>query len=122
MSKRNDTSQDATAAAAGFRVGLQLWLFFLLWFIVLQYSVPLSILMGAIGGFAGGRVVAWWYSKDIPPPPPSQETEERSRDPATVTRLGKPKKDSQKKKKRSLRGTSWLFPERRTLTSKPRQR
>ena len=39
---------------------LRIWLVFLLIFVVLGYSVTASILFGAIGGFAGGLVSAWW--------------------------------------------------------------
>ena len=39
---------------------LRLWLVFLLIFAVLGYSVTASILFGAMGGFAGGLVSAWW--------------------------------------------------------------
>ena len=46
--------------------GLRLWLFFLLSFYFLGYSVPLSILLGAAGGLSGGLVVGWWKSKDDP--------------------------------------------------------
>ncbi|MEM8614630.1 MAG: hypothetical protein AAGF93_21640 [Cyanobacteria bacterium P01_H01_bin.105] len=41
---------------------LRIWLVFLLVFALLGYSVPASILFGAIGGFAGGLVSAWWHA------------------------------------------------------------
>ncbi|MEM7063764.1 MAG: hypothetical protein AAF572_11440 [Cyanobacteria bacterium P01_B01_bin.77] len=41
-------------------VALRIWLVFLLIFVLLGYSVTASILFGAIGGFAGGLVSAWW--------------------------------------------------------------
>ncbi|MBE9067300.1 hypothetical protein IQ260_11605 [Leptolyngbya cf. ectocarpi LEGE 11479] len=41
-------------------VALRIWLVFLLIFVLLGYSVTTSILFGAIGGFAGGLVSAWW--------------------------------------------------------------
>ncbi len=46
--------------------GLRLWLFFLLSFFFLGYSVYLSIFLGAVGGLAGGWVIGWWKSKDDP--------------------------------------------------------
>ncbi|HEY9710631.1 MAG TPA: hypothetical protein V6D48_20645 [Oculatellaceae cyanobacterium] len=45
---------------------LRLWLFFLLSFFFLGYSVYLSIFLGAVGGLAGGWVIGWWKSKDDP--------------------------------------------------------
>lgn len=41
---------------------LRIWLGFLLVFVLLGYSVTVSILFGAVGGFAGGLVSAWWYA------------------------------------------------------------
>ncbi|MEO0768001.1 MAG: hypothetical protein AAFY72_00990 [Cyanobacteria bacterium J06649_4] len=42
---------------------LRIWLFSLLTFVLLDYSVPFSILFGAIAGVAGGLVSAWWQIK-----------------------------------------------------------
>lgn len=39
---------------------LRIWLIFLLVFVLLGYPVATSILFGAIGGFSGGLVSAWW--------------------------------------------------------------
>jgi hypothetical protein len=39
---------------------LKLWLFFLFAFLLLNYGVVPSILLGALAGFAGGTIVAWW--------------------------------------------------------------
>lgn len=44
-------------------VALRLWLLFLLAFVFLGYAVIPSILFGAIGGFAGGMISAWWKTK-----------------------------------------------------------
>ncbi|MEM9539463.1 MAG: hypothetical protein AAGA60_08120 [Cyanobacteria bacterium P01_E01_bin.42] len=62
----------------GISTGLTLWLFFLVAFVVLGYSVPLSIIVGAIGGLSGGRIVTWWHSKDSPPPERSPEEPEEN--------------------------------------------
>lgn len=43
-------------------VALRLWLLFLLILWLLGYGVALSIVFGAIGGFAGGTVTAWWQT------------------------------------------------------------
>jgi hypothetical protein len=42
---------------------LRIWLLFLLVFSLLGYPVAFSILFGALGGFAGGMVSAWWSLK-----------------------------------------------------------
>jgi hypothetical protein len=38
----------------------KLWLGFLAVFLLLGYGVVPSILLGAIAGFAGGTIAAWW--------------------------------------------------------------
>jgi len=56
-----------------FPVALRLWLFFLFAFLLLGYAVVPSIVFGAIAGFAGGFVSAWWHTPggepaaDLPP-------------------------------------------------------
>lgn len=50
----------------GFSVALRLWLLFLLALFFLGYPVPFSILVGAVGGFSGGWIFAWWKAKDEP--------------------------------------------------------
>ncbi|MEL7143071.1 MAG: hypothetical protein AAGM27_09330 [Cyanobacteria bacterium J06554_3] len=42
---------------------LRLWLFFLVIFVVLDYSATFSIVFGAIAGLSGGIVSAWWQIK-----------------------------------------------------------
>ena len=54
---------------------LRIWLVFLLLFALLGYSVPASILFGAIGGFAGGLVSAWWYVPGGEPVPAKKNGE-----------------------------------------------
>lgn len=48
---------------------LRIWLVFLLIFALLGYSVTASILLGAMGGFAGGLVAAWWHAPGGEPKP-----------------------------------------------------
>lgn len=52
---------------------LRIWLVFLLVFILLGYPVTVSILFGAIGGFAGGLVNAWWNTLGGEPSPRTDE-------------------------------------------------
>ncbi|MEO0541992.1 MAG: hypothetical protein AAFZ80_14175 [Cyanobacteria bacterium P01_A01_bin.105] len=56
-----------------FPVALKLWLVFLLAFLLLGYEIAPSILLGAIAGFAGGTVSAWWQTPGGEPAPPSPE-------------------------------------------------
>ncbi|MBE9139285.1 hypothetical protein IQ254_19130 [Nodosilinea sp. LEGE 07088] len=41
---------------------LKIWLVFLFVFLLLDYGVVSSILLGAIAGFAGGTINAWWIT------------------------------------------------------------
>ncbi|NET57309.1 MAG: hypothetical protein F6K47_14430 [Symploca sp. SIO2E6] len=64
--KMDDTSKDLSTV-------LIIWLFFLLSLVFLKYSVPLSILLGVIGGLAGSMVLKWWSSSDEPLKPEQKE-------------------------------------------------
>ena len=48
----------------GFSAGVKYWLFFMLCFVFLGYTPFLSITFGAIGGLAGGMIVAWLNPKE----------------------------------------------------------
>lgn len=48
---------------------LRIWLVFLLLLLLLGYSVLTCIFFGAIAGFAGGMVSAWWNTKGGEPKP-----------------------------------------------------
>jgi hypothetical protein len=79
----------------GFSTALKLWLFFMMSFFFLGYPVPFCILLGAIGGFAGGWVAAWWKSKDDPKdlePQPVEEPEIPPR--VSGLRLAKQQRDN----------------------------
>lgn len=52
----------------GVSAGLRFALVALLAFFWLTNKVPLSILLGTIGGLAMGRIVYWWELKDEPAP------------------------------------------------------
>ena len=49
---------------------LRIWLVFLFLFLLLGYEVVPSILLGAIAGFAGGTIHAWWMSPGGEPTTP----------------------------------------------------
>jgi membrane associated rhomboid family serine protease len=76
MSKKETLEQASNPLAGGVPTALKLWLFFLFCFFFLGYPVPLSILFGAVGGFAGGWVDAWWNSKDEPSQPKPEEIQD----------------------------------------------
>ncbi|MDB9525651.1 hypothetical protein PN498_06600 [Oscillatoria sp. CS-180] len=63
-----------------FPIALRLWLLFLLTFLVLGYTIPTSIILGAIGGFAGGTVSAWWQT-------PGGEPKEEELEPTALDKL-----------------------------------
>ncbi|MEM9979253.1 MAG: hypothetical protein AAF808_16615 [Cyanobacteria bacterium P01_D01_bin.2] len=52
---------------------LRIWLAFLLLFVLLGYSVAASIIFGAVGGFAGGLVSAWWIVPGGAPAPADEK-------------------------------------------------
>lgn len=61
---------------------LKLWLAFLFVFWLLDYGVVPSILLGALAGFAGGTIQAWWIT-------PGGEPTNSLELPATLRRLSK---------------------------------
>ncbi|MEM7726304.1 MAG: hypothetical protein AAF208_08005 [Cyanobacteria bacterium P01_A01_bin.45] len=54
----------SVASSDGIDAGLKFWLFFLVGFTFLGYSADRGVLLGGIGGFAGGWIYAWWGSKE----------------------------------------------------------
>ncbi|MEM7554174.1 MAG: hypothetical protein AAF378_08735 [Cyanobacteria bacterium P01_A01_bin.84] len=54
----------SVASSDGIDAGLKFWLFFLVGFTFLGYSANIGVLLGGIGGFAGGWIYAWWGSKE----------------------------------------------------------
>lgn len=71
-----------------FPVALKLWLIFLLTFLLLGYDIAPSIVFGAIAGFAGGTVSAWWQTPGGEPAPPNPE-------PTALDKLGEKLKPRQ---------------------------
>ncbi|MBE9004269.1 hypothetical protein IQ259_04305 [Fortiea sp. LEGE XX443] len=61
---KNSPQAPTVASSDGIDAGLKYWLFFLLGFVWLGYSAPMSILLGGIGAFGGGWIIAWWGSKE----------------------------------------------------------
>lgn len=74
-------------------------------FVLVGYSIPLSILFGAIGGLAGGWVMAWYKSKDEPINPDPDPTQTLHNRPVKISgfRLAKMKRDAKAQKRRLRR-------------------
>ncbi len=110
-----DPKKTSSGIADGVLAGLKLWLFFMFSFLFLGYSIPMSILLGAIGGLAGAWVVAFWKSKDEPRKPQSAITEKPAGIYSKLSgfRLAKLKRDAKIKKYRRhkirQKLPSWLF-------------
>ncbi|MBD2495703.1 hypothetical protein [Nostoc sp. FACHB-280] len=66
LTNASKTSPQAPTIASsdGIDAGLKYWLLFLLGFVWLGYSAPMSILLGGIGAIGGGWIIAWWGSKE----------------------------------------------------------
>ncbi len=63
-SSKNSPQETTVASSDGIDAGLKYWLFFLLGFVFLGYSPPVSILLGGIAAIGGGWITAWWGSKE----------------------------------------------------------
>jgi len=102
--------QDSTALAAGFSAGLKWWLFFIVCFLLLKYSPLFSVFCGAVGGLAGGFVMAWSKSTDQPSKPlPTSTTTPRENKPVlSGLRLAVQQRKT-KNKNRNTTQTSGLF-------------
>ncbi|RCJ34078.1 hypothetical protein A6770_17250 [Nostoc minutum NIES-26] len=61
---KNSPQAPTVASSDGVDAALKYWLFFLLGFVSLGYSAPMSILLGGIGAMGGGWIIAWWGSKE----------------------------------------------------------
>jgi hypothetical protein len=51
-------------ASAGVNTGTKLFILFMIVFLLLNYTIFLSICLGAIAGLAGGFIAAWWDAKE----------------------------------------------------------
>lgn len=52
------------ASNDGIDAALKYWLFFMISFLYLGYSAPISILFGGMAAVGGGWIIAWWRSKE----------------------------------------------------------
>lgn len=133
MSENNNIKQ-SQSEFSGFSTdnALKFWLFFLFsFFFILQYPIPLSILLGAVGGTAGGWVIGWWNTKDDPierPQPEENKPEEEVEEaPVTMTGLRRAKQERDAlaaRRSESLPAPlNWLFKKRdKSFKSRRRNR
>ena len=95
----------------GFSLALRLWLFFLISLVLLRYPVVFSIIIGAIGGFSGGWIFAWWKSKEGPIASKEEEEEEEEEEEKpeensvklSGLKLAKQRNDARKQKRNQKR-------------------
>ncbi|HBL62973.1 MAG TPA: hypothetical protein DDZ80_32770 [Cyanobacteria bacterium UBA8803] len=108
MSDKKPIDQVVPGFSDGFPYALRFWLIFLLSLVLLGYSVPFSIVLGAIGGFGGGWIVAWWKSKDEPSKVTEEEPEEPEVMPTKVRGLtvAKQQRESRIRKRSQKRQTA----------------
>lgn len=133
MSQNNNIQQVLSKISVGFSTNnaLKLWLFFLFSFYFLKYPIPLSILLGAVGGVAGGWVIGWWNTKDDPierPQPEQTNPEEEVEEvPVTMSNLRRAKQEREALAKRRAKSLpaplNWLFKKRdKSFKSRRRSR
>ncbi|HIK27210.1 MAG: hypothetical protein N3E45_06580 [Oscillatoriaceae bacterium SKW80] len=53
-----------TSALEGIATILKLWFLFTVGFLLLGYTILLSISLGAIASLAGGLILAWWQKEE----------------------------------------------------------
>jgi hypothetical protein len=75
----------------GIDAGLKYWLFFLLGFVWLGYSPPMSIFLGAMAGLGAGWMIAWWKTKEesrtqLPDEISQDDEAETSNEPSNIRR------------------------------------
>jgi hypothetical protein len=64
FANENNPQNTNVASNDGIDAGLKYWLIFMLGFLFLGYSAPISILLGCIAGIGGGWIIAWWRSQE----------------------------------------------------------
>ncbi|TAE57987.1 MAG: hypothetical protein EAZ76_08670 [Nostocales cyanobacterium] len=62
----NETNPQIPNVASndGIDAALKYWLAFMVGFVLLGYSAPISILFGGMAAIGGGWIIAWWRSKE----------------------------------------------------------
>lgn len=64
-SSKHSPQPTTVASSDGIDAALKYWLFFLVGFVILGYSPPMSILLGGIAAIGGGWITAWWGSNEV---------------------------------------------------------
>lgn len=76
--------------------------FFLLSFVLLGKSIPLSLFLAALGGLAGGYLVAGWKSTELPSLPAQTSESDREGRIALARERSQPRPKQQHRQHRSL--------------------
>ncbi|MEH2264223.1 hypothetical protein [Nostoc sp.] len=105
----NSTQAPTVASSDGVDTGLKYWLFFMLGFVYLGYPPPMSILLGGIGGLAGGWIIAWWGSKEETRTQLQVEESEESEIEPTNDRINKRQIRKTARRYRRTPGSSFNF-------------
>ena len=102
----NNPQNTNVASNDGIDAGLKYWLIFMLGFLFLHYSAPISILLGCIAGIGGGWIIAWWRSDEALQTQLSEEIVEVEEREQSSDRAAKRRK---KKPSRRFRRASTTF-------------
>jgi hypothetical protein len=106
FANENNPQNTNVASNDGIDAGLKYWLIFMLGFLFLGYSAPISILLGCIAGIGGGWIIAWWRSDEALQTQLSEEIVEVEEREQSSDRAAKRRK---KKPSRRFRRASTTF-------------
>ena len=106
FANENNPQNTNVASNDGIDAGLKYWLIFMLGFLFLHYSAPISILLGCIAGIGGGWIIAWWRSDEALQTQLSEEIVEAEEREQSSDRAAKRRK---KKPSRRFRRASTTF-------------
>lgn len=106
FANENNPQNTNVASNDGIDAGLKYWLIFMLGFLFLGYSAPISILLGCIAGIGSGWIIAWWRSDEALQTQLSEEIVEVEEREQSSDRAAKRRK---KKPSRRFRRASTTF-------------
>ncbi|BAZ52548.1 hypothetical protein JMG10_39965 [Nostoc ellipsosporum NOK] len=101
---KNSPQPPTVASSDGIDAGLKYWLFFLVGFVFLGYSAPMSILLGGIAAIGGGWMISWWGSKEAAKTQLPVETSEAAEGEQSNERITKQQKRRPVRRFRRTRG------------------
>lgn len=111
--------QKKSIASAGLVTGVSVFLFFTFGFLLLGYASKAYLVLGILGGLAGGLIVTWWHNDEKPIPPntsslgspkslPSEAGKNQSKSGKNVTKV--PLRSTRK----AVTLLDWLFRQNRS--------